>query len=139
MATNARGRGIDRTRIEGAPLLERVLAGLGGLMLAAGVAFLVHDGLTNDQGPGAVVATVTKVTQVGDAYVVEVVLENEGGETLSDLQLGAHVMDDKSELESVAVAIDYLPGHSTRKAGLYLRHDPRRYRLEIRAEGYQAL
>jgi uncharacterized protein (TIGR02588 family) len=118
------------------PKLERILGAVGAALLIASAGFLAYRALTDEAHPGELLVTVTEVHDVGDAYVATFAVHNQGAQTLSQLHLVARVMDGEAELESVPALIDYLPAHSTQKAGVYLRHDPRRYRLEITPGGY---
>jgi uncharacterized protein (TIGR02588 family) len=134
---NAKRRDAD-SRKGKTPLLEWVLGAVGALLLASGLAFLIHEGLTNDDGPGEVTAEVIEIAAAGDAFVVRYTLHNAGRETLTNLQMIARVWDGEREIETARALIDHLPGQSVQEGGFYLRNDPRRYRLDIRPEGYQS-
>jgi uncharacterized protein (TIGR02588 family) len=138
MATQAQAvRKRAEARKSSTPALEWLLGGLGAALLFAGVAFLIHEGLTSDGEPGRVDARLIDVRSAGDAFVVRFELHNAGDDTLSNLHVTARVTDAGKELESATAVIDYLPSRSTQRGGFYLRHDPRRYTLEIAPEGYQ--
>jgi uncharacterized protein (TIGR02588 family) len=113
-----------------------LLGAFGALLLAAGVSFLVYEGLTQGDQPGAVIVTVTGIRNVGSAHLVRFSVHNEGSETLSLLHLTARLTDGTSEIETAQAVIDYLPAHSEQKGGVYLRNDPNRYTLQIDAAGY---
>jgi uncharacterized protein (TIGR02588 family) len=124
-----------RARAE-TPLLEWLLGAAGLVLLATGIAVLGLEGLRGGR-PGGVRVVAESTTAVADGYLVRLGVHNLGSASLADLHLKARLLEGSSELESVQLTLDYLPGHATRKAGLYLRHDPARYRLELFAEGYQ--
>ena len=119
------------------PLLERVLGGIGLVLLIACVAFLVREGLSSDEHPGKLDATVKEILATADGHIVTFTLLNNGSQTLSNLRVSARLMSGEREVERADTVIDYLPGRSSQEGGFYLREDPRRYRLEIRPEGYQ--
>lgn len=129
-----RGKPAARTDT---PLLEWVLGVVGMLLLAAMVTFLVFQGLKDEGTPGAVRLVSESIVAVDDGYLVKVGVHNLGAQTLADLNLKVRLLERETEVESAQLTIDYLPGHATRKAGAFLRHDPSRYRLELVAEGYQ--
>lgn len=108
----------------------------GVLLLASGVSFLVYQALTHQDEPGAVSVTVSDIRNTGTAYLVRFAVHNNGGETLSHLHLTAHLRDGDVQVESAQVFIDYLPGRSKHEGGVYLKHDPGRYTLEIVPAGY---
>lgn len=55
---------------------------------------------------------------------------------LYDAVHGALLRGDSVGETSEAV-LDHVPGRSVRHGGLFFRNDPRAYRLELRAAGYQ--
>ena len=119
------------------PFLERVIGGIGVVLLVACVAFLVYEGLHGDERPGQVSAIVTDIAPAGDMYVVTFELDNAATQTLSNVSVTARLGDGDRELETAQTTIDYLPGHSRQGGGFYFKNDPRKYELEIRPEGYQ--
>ena len=127
---------VARSPLAGTPLLERLLAVMGALLLGSGVAFLVHDGLTRDDEPGGITIHVDEIRAAAGDYVARFTIHNGGGETLSQLHLTARLMDGDAEIESARASVDYLPGHAKQEGGFYFDHDPRRYVLSIRPEGY---
>jgi uncharacterized protein (TIGR02588 family) len=138
MASRANAVGKRAVARKGAtPALEWLLGGVGAVMLLAGVVFLVRDGLSSSDRPGAVEARVIDVTHAGAAFVVRYELANSGDETLSNLRVTARLTEGNREIERASAIIDYLPARSTQRGGFYLRSDPQRYRLEIAPEGYQ--
>jgi uncharacterized protein (TIGR02588 family) len=46
-------------------------------------------------------------------------------------------MDGGRVIESSAAVLDYVPGESVRRGGLFFSTDPRVHRLTLRAHGYQ--
>jgi uncharacterized protein (TIGR02588 family) len=138
MATRARElRKRTAARKGSTPALEWLLGAFGAALLLAAVVFLIHDGLTGDDQPGGVEIRVIDVTPAGEAFVARCELHNSGEETLANLRVTARLTAGEQEIESASTIIDYLPARSTQRAGFYLRHDPRRYTLEIAPEGYQ--
>jgi uncharacterized protein (TIGR02588 family) len=119
------------------PLLEWLIGGIGVALLVSCVAFLVYQGLTDAERPGPITSIVTDVIAAGDRHVVRFEIRNGGSQTLSNLHLSAHLLEDGREIESARMVIDYLPGHSSREGGFYFRRDPRSFTVEIRPEGYQ--
>jgi len=118
------------------PRLEWLLGMLGLALLIAAVGYLTYQGIADPSKPGALVITVTDVHRVGDAHVVKFTVRNDGSENLGHLHLTARLIDGEKEIESAPAFIDYLPAHSERRGGIYLRHDPQRYTLRIDPAGY---
>lgn len=126
-----------RKRHDATPLLEWVLGGIGVLLFLGAIAFLVYEGSSGPNQPAGVEIRIDAVIPTEDAYLVRYRAYNQGTQTLVDLHVTARVLDGSKELERVEAAIDFLPGRSWRRGGVYLHEDPRKYRLEVRAAGYQ--
>lgn len=119
------------------PLIEWLLGGIGVALFVACIAYLVHEGLSNGEQPGAVTASVIEIVEAGDAHIVTFDIHNSGSQTLSNLQVSARVLDGSREVERATTVFDYLPGRSSQQGGFYFKHDPRTLTLEINPEGYQ--
>ena len=119
------------------PVLEWILGLCGSALLIAGLGYLVLQELHQQDTVGAVLIQTNRVGELDEGYVVQFTAHNTGSQTLAGVQISARVYDGTTELESVRASIDHLPGESRRGGGIYLQHDPRRYRLELRAEGFQ--
>lgn len=119
------------------PLLEWLLGGIGVVLFVGAIAFLVYEGSGAEDRPAGVEIRIDEVIVIDDAYLVRYRAHNLGTQTLVDLHISARVLDGQTELERVEAGIDYLPGRSWRRGGLYLREDPRKYRVDIGVGGYQ--
>lgn len=119
------------------PLLEWLLGGIGVVLFGGAIAFLLYEGTRGHDRPAEVQIRIDDVVPVGDAFLVRYRAHNLGTLTLVDLNVSARVFDGDVEIERVEGRIDFLPSESSRKGGFYLREDPREYRLDIRAGGYQ--
>jgi uncharacterized protein (TIGR02588 family) len=119
------------------PFLEWLLGGVGVVLLLSCITFLIYEGITSDEQPGAITASVKEILSAGDAYVVTFELHNAGSQTLSNVHLTARLTDGEREIERVQTVIDYLPGRSQQEGGFYFKHDPKNLDVEITPEGYQ--
>lgn len=74
---------------------------------------------------------------MSSGYRVEFVARNVGSATTAQLRIEGELrIDGTLEERSVAI-MDYLPGHSERKGGLFFRRDPRTGQLRIYTTGYE--
>jgi uncharacterized protein (TIGR02588 family) len=119
------------------PITEWVLGGIGIVLLAACIVFLVYEGLNNGEEPGRLGTAVMEIVAAGEHHVVTFRLHNSGSQTLSNLRVSARLLDGEREIERATTVIDYLPGRSSREGGFYFKHDPHDFKLEIAPEGYQ--
>ena len=79
------------------PLLERLLGGVGVVLLVACVVFLIYEGTHGDEKPGRVTASITEIVAADDMYIVTFDLHNAGTQTLSNVQVTARVTDNERE------------------------------------------
>jgi uncharacterized protein (TIGR02588 family) len=119
------------------PLLEWLLGGIGAVLVTTCVAFLIYEGVSNGEEPGAISASVKDIVSADGAHIVTFELHNAGSQTLSNLHVTAHLTAGDREVERVQTVIDYLPGRSHQEGGFYFKNDPRKFRLEIAPEGFQ--
>lgn len=119
------------------PALEWIVGSIGAALFLLGLAFLLIEGMRGENAPGAVSFHVDEIVRTEGAYLVRYTAHNHGSQTLAGVQISAYVFDGAEQIDVVRAVIDYLPGDSKRSGGFYLRENPKRHRLEIRAEGYQ--
>jgi uncharacterized protein (TIGR02588 family) len=132
---NARSK--QSKRQESTPAMEWILGGIGAVLFLSAIAFLTVEGLRGDDRPDAISFRVEEIIPMNDAFLVRYSAQNSGTQTLADLQVRAEVFDGTTVVDEAEGTLDFLPGQSQRSGGFYLREDPKKYRLEIRAEGYQ--
>lgn len=114
-----------------APLLEWVTGVLGALVFVAMLGVLVSAGLSGADAPPDIRTRVERIAPVHGGYVVEFVAENAGDQTAGDIEIIAGLGS-----EEARARFDYLPPHSLRRGGVFLRSDPRAGDLALRADGY---
>jgi uncharacterized protein (TIGR02588 family) len=119
------------------PVLEWLLGGLGVALLVSCVAFLIYEGIADDERPGRILASVKEIVGAESAYIVTFELHNSGSQALANVHVTARITDGANEVERVQTVIDYLPGRSHQEGGFYFTNDPRAFKLEITPEGYQ--
>ena len=121
----------EKARPTEIPAFEWVAAAIGALLLAAAVVVLVREGL-RDRTPPDLAARVERVEPAGAGWRVELVLENRGDVTVTDVTFTAELAG-----EAVGeVTLDRLPGRSARRAGLVLDQAAAPASLAVRATGY---
>jgi uncharacterized protein (TIGR02588 family) len=117
--------------------LEWLVAGVGLLLVVAAVAFLVVDATRGGDRPPLVrVRADSVVAMGGGGYLVQFTAENRGRETAADVGVVGELRDGAG-VETSRARVDYVPGRSERRGGLYFHRDPRRGALRIWADGYQ--
>lgn len=107
-----------------------------GLVLAV-VGYLLYDAVARPRTPPSLEVQADTVLKSGGLWLVEFSARNRGHETAAAVKVEGALMQGDSAVESSEAVLDYVPGESVRRGGLFFRADPRAYRLELRALGYQ--
>jgi uncharacterized protein (TIGR02588 family) len=118
------------------PLLEWLVAAMGGLLVAATIAYLVYQALWRDEAPPDVRLTAERVLPLRQGYLVQFRAANEGGQAAAQLMVEGELMGPEGVVETGEATLDYLPPNSYREGGLFFTQDPRRLELHLRAKGY---
>jgi uncharacterized protein (TIGR02588 family) len=121
------------------PVLEWIASAIG-LALTIGVVLVIGREALNGETkqPPAIEVRATRIVPQASGYLVEIEAANRSGGTAAIVEIEGALMAGDSEAETSGLTFDYVPGHATRKGGLFFREDPSKHRLELRALGYQA-
>lgn len=128
----------DHQRDAPAPPLSEWITALIGLVLVAGcIGYLGWHGLAVERTPPDPVVQVGATQQLGERWHVPLRAHNRGRETAAALVLEGELKEGDKVVETAETEFQYLPGESSREAGLYFSRDPAGLRLEIRVKSYQ--
>lgn len=127
----------QKQKQERPPRLEWVTATFGLLVVLATLGALTYEAARGGESPPAIVNRVVAIKPVSGGYLVQLEVRNTGGETTAGLTIEGTLKQGQSEVETSEATLDFVPGHSVREAGLFFTENPQRYRLELRALGYQ--
>lgn len=123
--------GGAKSRWEGAAALVSTLLVLGV------VGYLLYDAVARPRTPPAVTVQADTVLKAGGLWLVRFHAENRGHRTAAGVKVEGRLREGEQSVETSEAVLDYVPGESVRRGGLFFRADPRAYRLELRALGYQ--
>jgi uncharacterized protein (TIGR02588 family) len=135
MAPRNKTRKQDK-KADGKPALEWAASALGLLILIGLAAILSWDALQQTQALPAVAIERGRIMQSRHGYTVEFVARNDAGATASDVQVEGVLRRDGQVVEVAQSRIDYVPGSSARRGGLFFTRDPSEHELTLRALGY---
>ena len=122
----------DRT-----PLLEWIAGGLGAVLTLAMIGFLGWEAYQSPaDAPPAVEVSLRDIVPAGEGFVAEIAAVNLSSETAAAVDVEGVLSRDGREVERSQVTLDYVPGDSERRGGLFFAEDPSAYELELRALGY---
>jgi uncharacterized protein (TIGR02588 family) len=131
----AKGRGEDRKAET--PLLEWIAAAVGLLLTLGVLGSLGWEAMQGSgKAPPVIETTIDRVTPTPAGYVVELTLRNRSPATAATVEVEGELTKDDGTIITSTTTLDYVPGESTRKAGLFFKDDPRLHRLEIRPLGF---
>jgi uncharacterized protein (TIGR02588 family) len=118
------------------PPLEWLVAGIGALLVAGTIGYLVVQALWRDQTPPDVRIVAQRVLALEYHHLVEFRAVNRGGEPAAQLLVEGELIGPEGPVETAEATLDYLPPGSHRDGGLFFRRDPRQFELRLRAKGY---
>jgi uncharacterized protein (TIGR02588 family) len=127
----------ERQSGSGTPLLEWIASAVGLLLTLGILGSIGWEALTGGSGePPAVDVAVERIVPTGHGYVVEVRARNRSSATAAAVQIEGTLKQGGREVATSTAIIDYVPGESDRRAGLFFMEDPRGHQLGVRALGY---
>lgn len=120
------------------PLLEWIAAGIGLLLTLGVLGVIGREALNGETEQLPVIAVaVTGISPAASGYVLGFEASNDTGGTAAAVEIEAILKDGETIVETGKATLDYVPGHGKAKGGVFFAGDPRRYKLEIRALGFQ--
>lgn len=116
----------------GAPLLEWVAAALGLVLTLGVMGVIARDAFVSSAGlaPDLAVAA-TRVRPGGGGFLLEFEVRNQSPITAAQATIEGKLPGG----ETSTATIDYVPGRSARRGGLFFTEDPRG--VELRVLGFQ--
>ena len=118
------------------PPLEWVVAGIGALLVAGTIGYLVTQALWRDTTPPDVRLVAEPALALQGGWLVRFRALNQGGEPAAELLVEGELRGPDGSVETAEATLDYLAPGSQRTGGLLFSHDPRRFELALRAKGY---
>ena len=138
MVDAAADRERNEAQGERTPLLEWVAGAVGATLTLTLIGFLGWEAWTS---PGDVPPDVTvrleAVLPAGEGFVARIVAANGSPETAAAVEVEGVLSRDGDEVETAGATLDYVPGNSEKRGGLFFSEDPREGDLRLRALGYQ--
>lgn len=109
---------------------------LGLILVTGSICFMVYGAIKDSSPPDVAVLTVS-VIPVRDGYLVKIRAVNRGGSAVAGLNVEGELRDDAGAVETSEATVDYVPSHSEREAGLFFKKNPKEFKLQLRAKGYE--
>ena len=120
------------------PPLEWAAAAVGFALVCGVLGVMVWLGLTRGDAPAEVSVRAEVVAPAAGGYVVTIRAINTGGTTAADVMVEGELRGAGGVAETSTMTFKYLAPHSERRGGLFFEKDPRQFKLELRAKGYES-
>jgi uncharacterized protein (TIGR02588 family) len=125
----------QRRRRGTTPLLEWISAAIG-LAITLGILGYLGSQLRSQREPiPALSVAVERIVNGPDGYTAEIMIRNASPATAAHVHVEGTLQTGNEVRRSFAL-LDYVPGHSTRRAGLAFDEDPSGGNLDVRVIGY---
>ena len=134
--TKAAGPRASQKKSSGTPMLEWIASAFGLLLAVGVVSLVVWDIFSQDGSPPAVLVERGDVTAYEGGFTLEIRARNASAETAAQVEIEGVLKQGNQTLETARSTIDFVPGKSERRAGLFFTRDPREFELQLRALGY---
>lgn len=118
---------------------EWLVAAVGLVLVAASMAFLLLEAWNGGSPPPQPAIRVLEIVpqQDGARFLVRLRVDNLSRSTAASLRVQGELKQGEDVVEQSETEFQYLPGGSSREAGLFFTRDPRALRLELSARSYQ--
>lgn len=127
----------DKGKADKRPFLAYVAGAIGLILTLSLIGFIAREAwMRSDTREPDIVVETTEISPVSSGFVVAFEARNRTGATASGVEIEAEHTVAGADPTRASVTIDYLPGHSTVKGGIFLPADPGKGRLTLRALGY---
>ena len=117
--------------------LEWAVGGVSALTVLAMIGFLLYFALTGNGTKPSFAFEVQSVEAVDDMFNVSFSVKNHGDATAASVTVRGSLTLGDGSTESSEVTFGYLPANAELTGGLLFDNDPRRYRLKLKALGYE--
>ena len=134
---DAQEEGSEAMREEAPPLSEWVVAFIGLVLLVFSLGYLAYHAFTSPHTAPVPVVELLGIDQQGSRFLARVKVTNRGPTTAERLSVAGRLKRQGEVVEESATEFDFLPGASSREAGLFFSQDPRAFQLELFARSYQ--
>jgi uncharacterized protein (TIGR02588 family) len=128
-------KGAQRVEKNG---LEWAVFGVGLLLVAGTLGYLIYDGAAGGNAPPAVEVKLGEPRPTGHNFVVPVEVTNHGDQTAEGVTVEVTLeVAGGGEPERGELTVAFLPRRATREGWVAFRTDPRSGRLTPRVLGYE--
>jgi uncharacterized protein (TIGR02588 family) len=129
--------GSPRNEAQAIPTLEWIVGGIGFVIIAGVLGFLLYAGINNNNPLPDVKLSIDAVARLRNGYLVQFTAINEGGLTAQGVTVEGELRSGADVVERSETVIEFLPSGSKSRAGIFFSKDPRQFELKLRPLGYE--
>jgi uncharacterized protein (TIGR02588 family) len=118
------------------PWLEWVASGIGFILVLGIFSVIGWQAFNGATQPPAITVELGSVARVEGGYRVLFRARNSAGEAAAQVEIEGKASGAGTDPETSRAVLDYIPGHSQRRGGLFFARDPRAGTLTVRATGF---
>jgi uncharacterized protein (TIGR02588 family) len=127
----------EQSKKRDVPLIEKLIAAGGLLLVLAVVGSLGYEAVTRDGSPPDIEVKVNDIQRVGAGYRVRFSALNHGETTGAQVRIKGELKEGEKLVEESVTILTYVPDKGKQEGGLFFEHNPGAYRLQLRASGYE--
>lgn len=132
------GRSGDRKTLgERTSVVEWIVAAVGLALVVLSVGYIAYTALTTRGTPPDLEIRESSVKRMPEGFLVEFSVVNRGDATAANVVIEGRLLDGEEEVQVKTTTINYVASGSVQKGGLFFTEDPGRYRLEVKAIGFE--
>jgi uncharacterized protein (TIGR02588 family) len=127
----------DKRQDSGTPVLEWIAAAIGLILTLAMLGFIGWQAWksTGEELP-AIEVRIQRIVPAAGGFVAEFAAANLSPATAAAVQIEGELREGERVVATSQVTLDYVPGNSEQRGGLFFRENPQAYGFEVRALGY---
>jgi uncharacterized protein (TIGR02588 family) len=135
----ARSENVDQRSASArrTPWLEWFASGVGLMTAVLVFGSIAWQVWKEPSTPPSIATEIERIVAVDGIYRVEFRALNRGGAAAAQVEIEGRITGGGGEETSRAI-FDYIPGHSSRRGGLFFTRDPGSAQLSLRPSGYSS-
>jgi uncharacterized protein (TIGR02588 family) len=127
--------GQDQPR-EGTSRAEWVAAAISAVLFLAMIGYMAAYAVRSPDQPPVVTVSPLGVVDTPAGHLVRFRVHNGGSQTAASVLVSGRLSRNGQEIEVSRTTLQYVPQGSDQGGGLFFSHDPAKFQLQLRAEGY---
>lgn len=117
--------------------VEWIAAGIGAALYIFSFSYILYSAVVYEAIPPSLTIRENEIISAEPGYLVKITAVNNGTMTAEGVIIEGMLIEGTSVVERSETTLDYVPGRSEISGGMFFKNDPHKYRLSLRALGYE--